>query len=192
MVRILSPDRSTSTVILRASQGPVICAALGLLATYALAAGNESPHKKPPTEVNIVSMPPATLAQPAEVKVTSMPAVPTPQVNVTLPADESARHLVWLTGGLVVATVLQFGALLWQGCQIRRQITLARDEFIASHRPRFDIREPYLATIHCPADPPENIAYQARFVLANYGESNGTPPVATQNPPPVATSKSPT
>jgi hypothetical protein len=88
--------------------------------------------------------------------------------------EQSEKWTIWLTFFLVAATVLQFFALLWQGKQLRRQIKLGNDEFIASHRPRFVIREPYLAVIHCPAEPPEKVAHQVRFILANAGESNGT------------------
>jgi hypothetical protein len=53
-------------------------------------------------------------------------------------------------------------------------VKLGRDEFIASHRPKFEIREPYLATIQCPADGTERIAHQVRFILANSGDGAGT------------------
>ena len=88
--------------------------------------------------------------------------------------EQTERWTVDLTFVLVGATILQFGALLWQGWQIRRQITLAHEEFVASHRPKFVIREPHLAVIHCPADPPEKVDYQIRFALTNAGETEGT------------------
>jgi hypothetical protein len=80
-----------------------------------------------------------------------------------------------------VATVVMAGFTIVLAYVTGRQarltkeaVNLGRSEFIASHRPRFEIREPHLAVIHCPADPPEQTAYQARFILANSGESEGT------------------
>lgn len=59
------------------------------------------------------------------------------------------------------------------GTSDRTSGALGRDEFIASHRPKFEIREPYLATIKCPTDDTERIAHQVRFILANSGDGPG-------------------
>lgn len=88
--------------------------------------------------------------------------------------EQAERWTIGLTVALAAATLLQFGALVWQGQQLRRQIALGQAEFIAAHRPMFLIREPYLAVIHCPGDPAERTAYQVRFFLANSGEGEGT------------------
>lgn len=84
-----------------------------------------APAKKPPTEVTIVSMPPTTLAQPAEVKVTAMPVVQPPQVTVNVPKDESAASLVKATWGLLIATVVlalaTFCVAWWQSRDTKRR-----------------------------------------------------------------------
>jgi hypothetical protein len=81
-------------MISRVSQHVVFGALVALSAAGAFSAEASTSAKKLPTEVAILSMPPATLARPAEVKVTSMSALPPTQVRVEVPMDESARKLV--------------------------------------------------------------------------------------------------
>jgi hypothetical protein len=94
------------TMTLRALHNFLVTVVMCLATTSTLADTSPPPAKKPATEVTVVSMPPATLAQPVEVKVTSMPAVPPPELKVVLPADESTRNLVKATWWLVSATAL--------------------------------------------------------------------------------------
>jgi hypothetical protein len=70
--------------------------AMGLAASSAFPA-EQSPISKPP------SAPPTPMAQPAEVKIVSMPTLPPPQVNVSVPTDESA--LAKVTWVLAIATI---------------------------------------------------------------------------------------
>ncbi len=98
----------------------------------------ETPTKKGPTEVKVVSLP--TPAQPTEVKVVSLPAPPPPQVNVTVPKDDSTRRLVNATWGLLVANVLLCGVTVWfglkQGWDTRRRDrdTMLREVGRAAHK----------------------------------------------------------
>jgi hypothetical protein len=57
--------------------------------------------------------------------------------------DRIARfteRLFWATVALSVIALFQFLAFLWQGWQLQRTVTLARAEFVATHRPRLVVR----------------------------------------------------
>lgn len=49
------------------------------------------------------------------------------------------ERLFWATVALSVIAVAQFFAFLWQGWQLKRTVNLARQEFIATHRPKIKI-----------------------------------------------------
>jgi hypothetical protein len=78
-------------------------------------------------------------------------------------------------GAVTAVATVAIGAFTWVLARVTgRQVRLGREEFIASHRPKFEIREPYLATIQCPTDSTERIAHQVRVILANSGDGPGT------------------
>ena len=89
-----------------------VTVALAFVTSIAFSANHSEPSTKSPTEVKIVSVPPA---QSTDVKIISMPAVPPPQVKVVLPPDESTRNLVRATWGLLAATVVLALATFWGG-----------------------------------------------------------------------------
>ena len=97
-------------------------------------------EKKPRMDVTIVSMPPTTLAQPVEVKVTAMPVVQPPQVTVNVPKDESAAGLARATWGLLIATVVlalaTFCVAWWQSRDTKRRDrdAMTREVSCAAHK----------------------------------------------------------
>jgi hypothetical protein len=78
-----------------------VAVALALFTAAAYSTERASPPANPPTEVTIVSVPPA---QPAEVKITSMPMPQLTEVKVKdIPTDPWNIGLVCLTAFLVIA-----------------------------------------------------------------------------------------
>lgn len=107
---------------LLASKRLVLGTLMFVSAVGALSAEKLASEQRLPTEVAVMSMPPATLAQPVEVKVTSMPAMQPPQVRVEVPKDESARYLVLATWGLLAATGVLTIATFWVGWKQSRDL----------------------------------------------------------------------
>jgi hypothetical protein len=79
--------------------------------------------------------------------------------------------IISLTGVLALATLLQFGALLWQGCQLKRAVDATKEEFIAAHRPRIRVRNFVLdvAPAIAGGDAPLEIQKANTFEIVNVG-----------------------
>lgn len=81
--------------------------------------------------------------------------------------ENLARYTFWL----VIVTAVLAGIGVWQGCQLKRSIDLARDEFISTHRPKIIIRAIYRD------DAPDNETEpmpQMTFSIANIGSTPAT------------------
>jgi hypothetical protein len=118
-----------------------------LIATYAIAASLKQPDQKCPCTPASQQAPEpdkrGTEASPLSVKLlnTGETERETAEKSKGIQHTEEAENwTIRLTLALVLATVLQFGALLWQGWQLRRQIALGQAEFIATHRPRLVLK----------------------------------------------------
>jgi hypothetical protein len=99
---------------------------------------------------------------------------PSPSVRETEATAETKRQAAaewWnrsLAVALFIATILQFCALVWQGKQLHRTVSLARQEFIATHRPRLRVRIVQTAPLQ-----PEQ-AVRGSLVIVNVGEGDAT------------------
>jgi hypothetical protein len=81
-----------------------------------------------------------------------------------LPADAWAALF---TLGLLITGTITAVFFIWQSMLLRRQVTLAREEFISSNRPRIILREAYTA-------PDYGHPITAFYALANVGGTKAT------------------
>jgi hypothetical protein len=82
------------------------------------------------------------------------------------------KRLFWATVALSVVAIFQFFAFLWQGRQLQRSVTLARQEFNATHRPKIRVHAVEWKPIPPPADATENDVSNrlgASLICFNYG-----------------------
>ena len=95
------------------------------------------------------------------------PPRPTPDERIA----DYTRWLMWFTGALMVFTAALAVVGIWQGILTRQSINLARDEFLASHRPQLVLRRVMFdeETTEFPAEKP-----QFMIEIANVGDSEAT------------------
>jgi hypothetical protein len=76
------------------------------------------------------------------------------------------ERLFWATVALSVIALFQLFVFGWQGVQLKRSVSTANKEFIATHRPKLVVRH---ITVHAPkADQP----FSATVCVANVGGSS--------------------
>ena len=97
------------------------------------------------------------------------------------PAEESAseqiarytRLLAYYTGALMVFTAVLALVSIWQGKIAQKSIRLARDEFVAAHRPKLRVRQ-----FQWSLDDPEKQGaagnFHIRYTVANVGDADAS------------------
>jgi hypothetical protein len=72
----------------------------------------------------------------------------------------------WFTLAMVIVGIVTGAILVWQAVLIRRQVTLAREEFSASHKPQIILRDVSMVD--------EGGQKQVLFMMANVGDAEAT------------------
>ena len=167
--------------------GWIACLGFGLtacaVAAYPLTALPKAQANAPQREERASADQRGTENLPLTVKLATSPEADKIARRAADDAHQQARdneNLVVITEVLAVLAAFQWAAMLWQGRSISRQVRLAREEFIASHRPIIRVRN-IVANRVGSEDIPGHFQVikmservSGEFEVANVGSTNAT------------------